>query len=141
MCLIIALGSNIGDRQANLETAISLLEKQFTLVKASSVIETDPVDYLEQPAFLNQVVEFKKPENDIKTVFSILKQIEMQMGRNKTIPKGPRNIDLDLIFWGLESYCDGELEVPHPRAYCREFVMEPLKELPSFERLKKQFKF
>ena len=141
MALIIALGSNLGDRYASLAEARLLLEQHFKLTCDSKIIETEPVDYLEQPSFLNQVLEFEMPCMSAKECFSIIRSIENQMGRLRDIPNGPRNIDIDLIFFGNLKYEDADLIIPHPRALSRYFVMGPLKELPSYLSLKSFFKF
>ena len=129
----LALGSNIGDREANLRTAVNLLESdEIRVVRRSSLYETAPQELLDQPWFLNAVVE-------IETSFFPLqllargREIEREMGRRRVTPKGPRNIDIDILFYGRSAIATAELEVPHPRIAQRGFVLEPLAEIaPEF---------
>ncbi len=134
MELILALGSNIGDRTQNLCTAKTFLQKHFTLVKESKVVQSEPVDYLDQPKFLNQVIQWETQIEDPKEILSITQSIEKQMGRQKLIPKGPRNIDIDIIFLGKQKVSSPELTIPHPEWNKREFVRTPLQELPYAQK-------
>ena len=130
---IVSLGSNIEPRADYLKRAIAALsvlpETQF--VKASSVIETEPVDVLPEFAalkFLNQVAIFETKLH----VFDFSRRmhaIEDDLGRVRTVRNGPRTIDIDLIDFGGQVINTPELTLPHPRAKDRAFVLEPLKEL------------
>src|SRR3990172_11616855 len=96
----IGLGSNIGDREANLKKAVSQLASccPVTILKQSSILETGPVDYLDQPRFLNQIIKIQTdlpPPDLLKT----LQRAEIELGRKKSIPKGPRSIDLDILLY------------------------------------------
>lgn len=127
---VVALGSNIGHRQANLENALARLQHHPHIrnLTCSSVIETDPVGYLDQPSFLNAVATFEtslSAENLLRTLLAI----EQDMGRERTIRWGPRLIDLDLIFYADEIVTTPWLTVPHPRMHERLFVLEPLTEI------------
>ena len=130
MSLVVALGSNLGDRQANLRQARESLLKHFQLIKFSSILESAPVDYFDQPYFLNQLGEFKIPNMTPEECLQILLAIELNQGRLRTVPKGPRIIDLDIIFWGHETFETKKLQVPHPRWKERTFITLPLQELP-----------
>ncbi|MGZ3789257.1 MAG: 2-amino-4-hydroxy-6-hydroxymethyldihydropteridine diphosphokinase [Bacteriovorax sp.] len=137
----IASGSNLGDRKLNLEKALALLQKHFDLIASSRIYESPAVDYLNQPDFYNQVLEFKIPPLAPDAVITLLLEMEKELGRNRLIPKGPRLIDLDILFWGVEKFSSEMLEIPHPRLFERSFVVLPLSELPGFEILRKNFTF
>ncbi len=137
----IATGSNIGNRLENLFWAKQQLNQYFKLIAHSRVYESPAVDYLNQPDFYNQVLEFEIPNYSAEEVMSILLTIEATLGRNRLILKGPRLIDLDILFWGLEKYESTTLQLPHPRLFERSFVVLPLSELPGFKFLEKKFQF
>ena len=137
----VATGSNLGNRSSNLKEAKAALKKKFTLISESRIYESPAVDYLNQPDFYNQVLEFQLPLISADETMSFLLLIEERMGRNRIIPKGPRLIDLDILFWGLENIQTDHLQIPHPRLFNRSFVVLPLSELPGFEILKNNFKF
>lgn len=125
----LALGSNIGDREANLREAIRRLpESGVHVSKLSSIYETEPVDYLDQPWFLNAALE---AQTDLPAVqlLATLRNIESQMGSNKPFAKGPRLIDLDILLYANETIDTRELQVPHPRMLQRNFVLAPLAEI------------
>lgn len=141
MSLIIATGSNIGDKTYHLTLAKKLLCSHFKFIAESRIYQSDPVDYLDQDFFLNQILEFDLPNSlSALRVFEICQQIEKQMGRIKIIDKGPRNIDIDLIFWGIDQFNFENLIIPHPRWNQRSFVVYPLSEIPYYQVLKKHFK-
>jgi 2-amino-4-hydroxy-6-hydroxymethyldihydropteridine diphosphokinase len=139
MSLVIATGSNIGDRENNLLEAQHLLQSKFKLIAKSRIYESAAVDYKDQPAFYNQVLEFEVPEKEPELIMNQLLEIEKAMGRSRDIKRGPRNIDIDIIFWGNEKINLPNLTVPHPRWNQRSFVVAPLSELPFFQTLKKCF--
>jgi 2-amino-4-hydroxy-6-hydroxymethyldihydropteridine diphosphokinase len=125
----IALGSNIGDRAANLAEARRRMERlDIAIVRESSIYETAPWGYLEQPRFLNQVVEAATNWMP-RQLISRLKQVERGMGRRQTVRNGPRNIDLDILLYGDAIVSAPGLEIPHPRMGERRFVLEPLTQL------------
>jgi 2-amino-4-hydroxy-6-hydroxymethyldihydropteridine diphosphokinase len=127
--IYLSLGSNVGDREANLRAAIAALEGAGVCVRlVSSLYETEPVDFLEQPWFLNCVVE---GETELKplALLRALREIEVKMGSKKLIAKGPRLIDMDILLYGEETINTSELQVPHPRMMHRRFVLEPLAEI------------
>lgn len=127
--IYLALGSNIGDREENLCEAIGRLDASGVHVtKTSSVYETEPVDYLEQPWFLNSVLE-AHTELSAGELLAMLRRIESQMGSKKPFAKGPRLIDLDILLYGDATIHTPELEVPHPRMLLRNFVLVPLAEI------------
>ncbi len=124
----IGLGSNLGNRLANLEIAIDKLEPQVHLTDVSSVYETEPWGVLDQPCYLNCVIKGKtnlQPE----VLLSKLKSIETEMGRQPTMRYGPRVIDLDILLYGDLILTTDDLTIPHPRMLERGFVLIPLAEI------------
>jgi 2-amino-4-hydroxy-6-hydroxymethyldihydropteridine diphosphokinase len=139
--MFIATGTNLGNRLLNLQKAKSSLLNHFTLIKESRIYESPAIDYLNQPDFYNQVLEFNLPSFSASEVMNTLLQIEQQMGRNRDIPKGPRIIDLDILFFG-DLHIDSEhIHIPHPRLFERSFVVLPLSELPGFKLLQQKYNF
>lgn len=127
--IYLSLGSNIGDREANLRSAVAALAPAgIEVKKVSSIYETEPVDYLDQPWFLNCVLE-AETALDSHAVLRALNSIESQLGSKKEFAKGPRKIDLDLLLYGSESIDTPDLQVPHPRMARRRFVLAPLAEI------------
>jgi len=125
----IALGTNVGEREANLLQALRLLpESGVHIRRVSSIYETEPVDYLDQEWFLNAVLE-GETELDALDLLSALRVIEARMGSKKAFAKGPRKIDLDILLYGNETIDTPELQVPHPRMLERKFVLIPLAEI------------
>jgi 2-amino-4-hydroxy-6-hydroxymethyldihydropteridine diphosphokinase len=127
--IYLSLGSNVGDREANLRAAIAALKGAGVRVRrVSSLYETEPVDFLEQPWFLNCVVE-GETESKPLALLRTLREIEVKMGSKKLIAKGPRLLDMDILLYGAETIDTPELQVPHPRMMNRRFVLEPLAEI------------
>jgi 2-amino-4-hydroxy-6-hydroxymethyldihydropteridine diphosphokinase len=125
----LSLGSNVGDRAKNLRDAIAALGNSgVSVARVSSMYETEPVDYLDQPWFLNCVVE-AETELAALDLLRALRGIEAQMGSRKLIAKGPRLIDIDILLYGNEIIDTPELQIPHPRMHFRRFVLEPLAEV------------
>ncbi|HVA95764.1 MAG TPA: 2-amino-4-hydroxy-6-hydroxymethyldihydropteridine diphosphokinase [Candidatus Dormibacteraeota bacterium] len=127
--IYLSLGSNLGDRAANLERAIAALpEIGVRVLRRSSLYETEPVDFLEQPWFVNCVIE---AETDIPAgeLLAALQGIERRQGSKKLIARGPRIIDLDVLLYGDEIVRTTQMEIPHPRMAERRFVLVPLAEL------------
>jgi len=125
----LSLGSNVGDRAKNLRDAIAALRNVgIDVTRISSMYETEPVDYLDQPWFVNMAVE-AQTELAPSALLEILRGIETQMGSKKLITKGPRLIDMDILLYGNEVIDTPELQVPHPRMHLRRFVLEPLAEI------------
>lgn len=128
----LALGSNLGKREENLRLARESLSPKVRVLNVSPVYETPPWGYLDQPDFLNQVLE-GETRLAPKELLIYLKQIEARMGREKTVRNGPRVIDLDLLFYDdliLEDpNGDYPLSLPHPRMAGRAFVLVPLSKL------------
>jgi 2-amino-4-hydroxy-6-hydroxymethyldihydropteridine diphosphokinase len=127
----VALGSNLGDREGTIRRALELLEAdgQIEVVAVSSLHETDPVGYLDQPRFLNGAAALRT-QLAPRALLERLQDIERELGRDRSGPRyGPRTIDLDLLFYGDETVDEPGLQIPHPRLAERRFVLEPLAEL------------
>lgn len=124
----LSLGSNLGDRAANLETAIQNLRELGTVSARSSLYETEPVEVERQPWFLNCVVAVET-ELMPKQFLSRALAIEQKMGRRRTQPKGPRIIDIDVLLFGASILNTPALTIPHPAMHERRFVLEPLAEI------------
>jgi 2-amino-4-hydroxy-6-hydroxymethyldihydropteridine diphosphokinase len=127
--IYLGLGSNIGDRASNLRAAAGELAAGGVRIRrASPIYETEPVDYTQQRWFLNQVVE-ADTELFPMQLLSRIGQIERGLGRVRTVPKGPRTIDIDILFYGQAIIHSATLELPHPRMAQRRFVLAPLADL------------
>jgi 2-amino-4-hydroxy-6-hydroxymethyldihydropteridine diphosphokinase len=127
--VFLSLGSNVGGREKNLRSAIAALaDLGVQVTKVSSIYETEPVDLLEQPWFLNCVVE---GETEVPPVVLLreLRALEKRMGSKKLVARGPRLIDLDILVYGGQTIDSPELQVPHPRMHSRRFVLAPLAEI------------
>jgi 2-amino-4-hydroxy-6-hydroxymethyldihydropteridine diphosphokinase len=125
----LGLGTNLGEREANLAEARARLAcDRLTVTRVSSIWETEPREMTGQPWFLNQVVEIETSLFP-RQLFQRAKRIEREMGRKPSRPKGPRLIDIDILLYGNAIVTARELEIPHPRLAERRFVLEPLAEL------------
>jgi 2-amino-4-hydroxy-6-hydroxymethyldihydropteridine diphosphokinase len=126
----ISIGSNLGDRAKHLYDGVRLLvDATRARVRLSPLYETEPVDRVDQPRFLNGVVEL---EGDLATPHDLLDVclgIEHRLGRERSIAKGPRTIDLDLLIYDDVRIDDARLVIPHPRMHERAFVLVPLADL------------
>jgi 2-amino-4-hydroxy-6-hydroxymethyldihydropteridine diphosphokinase len=126
--IYLSLGSNLGDRLSNLRKAISLLPPKVSINQQSSVYETEPWGYTDQPTFLNQVI---RAETDLEPIdlLALLKSIETSMRRKETFRFGPRLIDLDILFYDDFVMEEPQLTIPHPRITERAFILVPLAEI------------
>lgn len=126
----IGLGTNIGKKKENLKKALEIIEmiSSISIKDKSSVKKTDPVDYLDQPQFLNQIIKVKTTNTPIE-LLDILQSIENKIGRQKTINKGPRIIDLDILLYDNLIISDNRLNIPHQGIKNRDFIMNHLIEL------------
>jgi 2-amino-4-hydroxy-6-hydroxymethyldihydropteridine diphosphokinase len=128
----LAFGSNMGDRFANLKTAVGNLAPQMILKAKSPVYETPPWGYKDQDAFLNQVV---KVESYLEppALLRHLKRLEKALGRAPSFENGPRSIDIDILFYDNQIVNTPSLVIPHPRLHERAFVLVPLADIaPDF---------
>ncbi|MEW6211478.1 MAG: 2-amino-4-hydroxy-6-hydroxymethyldihydropteridine diphosphokinase [Acidobacteriota bacterium] len=154
MIVYIGLGSNLGDRAENLRRASERIAALgLAITRESSIYETEPVGFHDQPWFLNQVIEVDttgvsfarvddSPDADAQSLIEAsalleaLLEIERVMGRERTFANGPRVIDIDLLLYGNRVFHQTQkkphLIVPHPRMHLRRFVLEPLSEIAPF---------
>ena len=125
----VALGSNLGDREAQLRSAIAALTPVLARLRVSSFLETEPVDVAgPQPLFLNAAA-VGDTDLSAPALLDVLLAIEQQFGRERPYGRAPRTIDLDLILYGDQIIDSPRLVVPHPRFRERRFVLEPLAEI------------
>jgi 2-amino-4-hydroxy-6-hydroxymethyldihydropteridine diphosphokinase len=140
--VFLSLGSNLGDRLANLCRAVAALRKVARITALSDAYETQPVGFAEQPLFLNAVVALKinEPLQNVllnqdapQGLLDFLLSIERSMGRQRSaagfIPKGPRILDLDILLYGSRVVASPHLTIPHPAMHLRRFVLEPLAQI------------
>ena len=127
----IGVGANLGDREATMRAALAALDAtpRIRVVAVSSFRETEPVGYVDQPAFLNAAAAVET-ELDARGLLDALLAVEQGLGRTREGPRfGPRTIDLDLLLYGDRTIDLPGLTVPHPRLHERRFALEPLAEL------------
>lgn len=124
----LGLGSNLSNREHNLERALGLLGQRLRIKQLSSIYETDPVGNINQPRFLNQVCQVQTTLSP-QELLSLVKGIEKKLGRRVTKPNVPRLIDIDILLYGSEAIETPELVIPHPRLLERAFVLIPLAEI------------
>ena len=130
--MYLGLGSNLGDRMDNLLQGLRILGSRINLTRVSSIYESEPWGYADQPAFLNCVCEGVTSQTS-QQVLSILKDAESLVGRKPTFPGGPRVFDADLLFHAQLVVDGPDLQVPHPRLAERVFVLLPMAEIaPNF---------
>lgn len=123
----LGLGSNLGDRKKELDFALHAFKNHpdIKLVQIADILETEPVGYLEQGKFLNTVAEIETTLEPY-ALLSVLQKIEQEAGRIRTIPWGPRTLDIDILLYDNLTLQDPDLIIPHPRMREREFVLLPL---------------
>ncbi|OCA91583.1 2-amino-4-hydroxy-6-hydroxymethyldihydropteridine diphosphokinase [Pseudobacillus wudalianchiensis] len=126
----LSLGTNLGDRFANLQAALHLLQsyEAVTVGKLSSIYETEPVGYTDQPAFLNMVIQVTTSLS-AEELLDLCLSIEQELGRIREFKWGPRIIDLDILMYNQDNIESEKLIVPHPRMHERAFVLVPLIEI------------
>ena len=129
----IALGSNIGDKQAHLKFAVAALDstRGCRVLRTSSFIQTAPYGYLEQDDFLNGCLALETLLTP-QELLDVLHEIEQNAMRERTVRWGPRTLDLDIIFYDELVFADGELQIPHIEAHKRDFVLAPLCEIAPY---------
>ncbi|PWH11973.1 MAG: 2-amino-4-hydroxy-6-hydroxymethyldihydropteridine diphosphokinase [Anaerolineae bacterium] len=126
----LALGTNLGDRLANLRTAIDSLAPQVQVLAESHIYETEPWGFSAQPAFLNMAIRAQTSLSPTD-LLSFLKELESTLGRVPTFRNGPRLIDLDILFYDDLIFNSPPLAIPHPRLHERAFVLIPLVEIAA----------
>jgi 2-amino-4-hydroxy-6-hydroxymethyldihydropteridine diphosphokinase len=124
----VGLGSNVGDKKANLTEALRRVQSFAEVIAISSLYKTDPVGYLDQDWFLNAAAGVRTVLEP-QAFLQALLEVEQSMGRVRNIRNGPRTIDLDLLLWEGRVLDEPGLTVPHPRLPERRFVLEPLREI------------
>jgi 2-amino-4-hydroxy-6-hydroxymethyldihydropteridine diphosphokinase len=131
----LSLGSNLGDREANLRQALERLAEIGEIRAVSSIYETEPVDVASQPWFLNCAVALET-EKMPKQLLSSVMNIEQEMGRRRQAspPKGPREIDIDILLFGKSVVDTKQLTIPHPAMHQRRFVLQPLADIAPEQR-------
>ena len=129
----ISLGSNLGDRAAQIQDAVERLQAIGRVLKLSPLYETSPVEFNDQPWFLNAVVCIET-RLDPERLMTLLLDIERAMGRERTRPKGPRSIDLDILLYDDREFHSAAVDIPHPSLHQRRFVLIPLADIaPSIQ--------
>ena len=124
----LSLGSNIENRQRNLDRALDLLSQRMPVRQVSSIYDTEPVGNTNQPRFLNLVCQVSTRLKPVE-LLTLVKGIEMKMGRAPATSNAPRPIDIDILFYGDQTIETPELVIPHPRLTERAFVLIPLDEI------------
>jgi 2-amino-4-hydroxy-6-hydroxymethyldihydropteridine diphosphokinase len=132
----IGLGSNLGDREKNIKSAVGLLKKtkEIKVNKVSSLYETEPRGYKEQGKFLNGALELETSLSPSE-LLRVLQGIEGKLGRRRVIKWGPRTIDLDILLYDDLEINEKNLKIPHPQMLRRDFVLIPLKEIASQKQI------
>lgn len=142
--IFLGLGANVGDKKQNLEEAIDKLREKIFDIQVSKFYETEPWGYTEQDKFLNAAIRgktFLSPSE----LLEFIKLVEKKIGRVKRFKWGPREIDIDILFYDDLAYKDDFLTIPHPFIQERKFVLEPLLDLdpnlihPVFKKTVRQF--
>jgi 2-amino-4-hydroxy-6-hydroxymethyldihydropteridine diphosphokinase len=133
----VALGANLGDREGTIRAALAVLAETpgVEVAAVSTLIETDPVGYVDQPRFLNGAAALETTLS-AQELLAVLLAVERHFGRARegVPPQGPRTLDLDLLLYGAARIEEPGLRIPHPRLHERRFVLAPLAELdPSLE--------
>jgi 2-amino-4-hydroxy-6-hydroxymethyldihydropteridine diphosphokinase len=124
----LSIGSNVGNREPRMREALERLDSAGRVVAVSSFYETEPVEFTEQPWFLNCAAALETSLSPPQLMASILR-IEQEMGRRRLQKKGPRSIDIDILLFGNLIVSSADLTIPHPSMPQRRFVLEPLAEL------------
>ena len=128
---ILGLGSNVGDRRSRLQRAIGdLASSRLEIVQTSSLYLTEPVDYPDQPWFLNQALLVRTRLSPCRLLASC-QEVEEALGRQRRLPKGPRAIDIDILLYADRVLSDRKLTIPHPRFHLRRFALTPAAEIAA----------
>lgn len=129
----IAVGANLGDKLENIKNALDIIDQAWhtSITTKSTLIETQPVGYLDQDTFINGVFKIKTLLTPLKLI-RWLQEIEKELKRERIIRWGPRTIDLDIIYYDDMITSLNEIVIPHPRMHERGFVLEPLNEIAPY---------
>jgi 2-amino-4-hydroxy-6-hydroxymethyldihydropteridine diphosphokinase len=126
--IVLSLGSNLADRKSNLKAVVTALPPQVEVLESSSLFETEPWGYVDQPDFLNQIL-LAETHLSASDLLTYVKALESEIGRVPNFRYGPRLVDIDIIFYGDQIINEPCLEIPHPRYRERAFVLVPLAEI------------
>ena len=126
--VFLGLGSNIGNKEDNINKALAVISELYIVKKISHLYVTEPVGNIKQEWFLNCVVEIQT-DVDPKKLLSAVKSIERKLGRKKTVQNGPRIIDIDILFYGDHILKTKNLVIPHPSIQDRLFVLQPMMDI------------
>lgn len=124
----LSLGSNVGNREENLREAMRRLESAGRIASVSAFYETEPVEFIDQPWFVNCAVAIEVDKTPMQLLCELLR-IEQEMGRERIQKKGPRTIDMDILLYDELIVNTSDLTIPHPAMQQRSFVLEPLAEI------------
>ena len=131
--VIIALGSNIGNYKINFHNAIELISKFGQIKSIGNIYVSKPYGLKEQNNFFNTAIEILTTCQPMELMLK-LQNVEKKLIKNKKIPNGPRKIDLDIIFFGSKVVKNSQIQIPHPRAMDRDFVLKPISDFKPFYR-------
>ena len=130
--VFLALGSNVGNKEKNIKQAAAALERHLTKIEFAKIYETQPMYFEDQDIFLNTVIKGQTMLSP-QELFAFVKLSEEELGRQKRFPNGPREIDIDILFYDQLIYESVDLTIPHPRISERAFVLQPFADLdPAF---------
>lgn len=128
---VLGLGSNVGDRRSRLQRAIGdLASSRLEIVQTSSLYLTEPVDFPDQPWFLNQALLVRTRLSPYRLLARCL-EVEQALGRQRRLPKGPRTLDVDILLYDHRIVSDRKLTIPHPRFHLRRFALTPAAEVAA----------
>jgi len=130
--IFLALGANVGNKKENIELAVELLQQKITITKRAPIYETKPWGYTQQGNFLNSAMKGTTNLNP-EELLQFAKEVEQKIGRVKRFQNGPREIDIDILFYDAAVIHETDLQIPHPRLTERDFVLQPLDDIdPNF---------
>lgn len=139
--VFLSIGSNLGNKELYLNNSINEIQKNpsISLLKVSNFIETDPLEVVDQPNFLNAIIKISTNLTPL-VLLDYLQEIEIKLGRVKRFDKGPREIDIDILTYGNQIFSDVRLTIPHHSLYSRSFIkdiLSSISELSIYEILNK----
>ncbi|MEK6625504.1 MAG: 2-amino-4-hydroxy-6-hydroxymethyldihydropteridine diphosphokinase [Bdellovibrionota bacterium] len=137
--MMLALGTNVGNKIANLRQATTHISQYFLIKEVSRIYRSNPIGYLPQPDFYNLVMFCDLPTHPPFECLTILQKIESDMGRIRDIPQGPRIIDIDMLFFGTMELQTSQLILPHPQWHLRSFTVYPIMEISAYNNIKLSF--
>jgi len=126
--VLLGIGSNLDNREENISKALIALERHLVIKRVSSLYETEPIGYVNQPDFLNLCIKVETEMNPFE-LLSFLKAVESELGRKESLRWGPRTIDIDILLFDVKLIYSRRLTVPHKELLRRKFAMEPACEI------------